>query len=58
MSRGTDMGRHIIRIPAADIQERLISPLSPMPGNFAELIPEVDFYHLLAYLLAQRTKEK
>jgi putative heme-binding domain-containing protein len=46
-----------VRVPAADVQERLLSPLSPMPGNFAELIPEDDFYHLLAYLLAQRTKE-
>jgi hypothetical protein len=24
-----------------------------MPSNFAELIPEPDFYHLLAYLLSQ-----
>ena len=46
-----------VRVPAADVQERLLSPLSPMPGNFAELIPEEDFNHLLAYLLAQRTKK-
>jgi putative heme-binding domain-containing protein len=46
-----------VRVPAADVQERLVSPLSPMPGNFAELIPEDDFNHLLAYLLAQRTKK-
>ena len=46
-----------VRVSAGDVQERLISPLSPMPGNIAELIPETDFYHLLAYLLAQRTKQ-
>jgi putative heme-binding domain-containing protein len=46
-----------IRVPAVNVQERLVSPLSPMPGNFAELIPEDDFNHLLAYLLAQRTKK-
>jgi hypothetical protein len=46
-----------IRVPAGEVQERLMSPLSPMPGNIAELIPESDFYHLLAYLLAQRTKQ-
>jgi putative heme-binding domain-containing protein len=46
-----------VRVPAGDVQERILSPLSPMPGNFAEQIPEPDFYHLLAYLLAQRTKD-
>lgn len=46
-----------VRVPAGDVQERLLSPLSPMPGNFAELIPETDFYHLVAYLLSQRTKD-
>jgi putative heme-binding domain-containing protein len=46
-----------VRVPAADVQERIVSPLSPMPSNFAELIPENDFNHLLAYLLAQRAKQ-
>jgi len=41
------------RIAADDIEESQISPVSPMPSNFAEVIPEPDFYHLLAYLLAQ-----
>jgi putative heme-binding domain-containing protein len=41
------------RIAADDIEESQISPISPMPSNFAELIPEPDFYHLLAYLLSQ-----
>ena len=46
-----------VRVPAGDVQERVLSPLSPMPGNFAEQISEPEFYHLLAYLLAQRTKD-
>lgn len=46
-----------LRTPLDDVQERLVSPLSPMPANWAEVIPDTDFYHLLAYLLAQRTKE-
>jgi hypothetical protein len=31
-----------------------VSPLSPMPANFAEQVPEADFHHLMAYLLALR----
>ena len=46
-----------VRVPVADVQERLSSPLSPMPANLVEQIPEEDFYHLLGYLLAQRPKE-
>jgi putative heme-binding domain-containing protein len=43
------------RISADDIDESEISPISPMPSNVAELIPEADFQHLLAYLLSQKT---
>ncbi|MGE5193893.1 MAG: PVC-type heme-binding CxxCH protein [Deltaproteobacteria bacterium] len=43
------------RIAADDIDESQISPISPMPSNVADLIPEADFQHLLAYLLAQKT---
>ncbi len=42
------------RIPANEIEESNISPISPMPSNFAEAIPEQDFHHLLAFLLSQR----
>ena len=42
------------RVPTADIEERLLSPLSLMPANFAETLPEADYRDLLAYLLAQR----
>ncbi len=46
-----------LRIDKATIDERSISPLSPMPANFAETISAADFNHLLAYLLAQRGKQ-
>jgi putative heme-binding domain-containing protein len=42
------------RIPKSTIAERAVSQLSPMPANLIDQIPEPDFYHLLAYLLAQR----
>jgi putative heme-binding domain-containing protein len=45
------------RVSKNMIQERQVSALSPMPSNFAEQISEPDFYHLLAYLLAQRAKQ-
>jgi putative heme-binding domain-containing protein len=43
-----------VRVPKDQIDERVVSQLSPMPANLADQIPEADFYHLLAYLLAQR----
>ncbi len=45
-----------VRIPESDVDERAVTNLSPMPGNVADLVPEADFYHLLAYLLKQRQK--
>jgi putative heme-binding domain-containing protein len=45
-----------IRLPTADIEDRTISNLSPMPANVAELVAEPDFYHLVAYLLSQAKK--
>jgi putative heme-binding domain-containing protein len=42
------------RIPTNTIEERAQAQLSPMPANVAELIPEQDFYQLMAYLLSQR----
>ena len=39
----------------ADIDERKLVPLSPMPANAAEKLSEAEFYDLLAFLLAQRT---
>lgn len=43
-----------MRVPANDVETRLVSQLSPMPANLSEQIPEEDFYHLLRYLLSQR----
>jgi putative heme-binding domain-containing protein len=43
-----------VRINKGEVAERGTSQISPMPANLAEQIPEPEFYHLLAYLLAQR----
>lgn len=45
-----------VRVPAKQVAERLVTGLSPMPGNFAELVPAQEFNDLLAYLLAQKVK--
>jgi putative heme-binding domain-containing protein len=42
------------RIPRSAVEERTTSPLSPMPANLVDQIPEKDFYSLLAYLLTKR----
>lgn len=47
-----------VRIPESDVEERAVTSLSPMPDNVADLVPETDFYHLLAYLLEQREKQE
>ncbi|HWB09399.1 MAG TPA: HEAT repeat domain-containing protein [Pirellulales bacterium] len=47
-----------LRLPLADIDDRVLSPLSPMPANVADLVPEGDFYDLLAFLLSQQQKPK
>jgi putative heme-binding domain-containing protein len=43
-----------IRVPKSSVEERSISPLSPMPANLTDQIAEDDFYRLLAYLLSRR----
>jgi putative heme-binding domain-containing protein len=45
------------RIPTKDIESNRETMLSPMPANFGDAIPEVEFNHLLAYLLEQKAKE-
>jgi putative heme-binding domain-containing protein len=45
-----------VRVPRDTIDEKIVSQLSPMPANFADEIPEAEFYHLMAYLLAQNVK--
>ena len=43
-----------VRVPKSSVVERKTSPLSPMPANFADQIPEDDFNRLLDYLLTRR----
>jgi putative heme-binding domain-containing protein len=43
-----------VRIPKSEIEDRTLSQLSPMPANLADQIPDPDFNHLLAFLLAQQ----
>ncbi len=43
-----------VRVPRKSVEERTTSQLSPMPDNFADQIREEEFYHLMAFLLAQR----
>jgi putative heme-binding domain-containing protein len=45
-----------IRVPKDAVAERSTSQVSPMPADLADKIPEPEFHHLLAYLLAQRPK--
>jgi putative heme-binding domain-containing protein len=51
-----DKGKEI-RIEKKQIEERTVSPISPMPANWADLIPVEEMNHLLAYLLAQKAKQ-
>jgi putative heme-binding domain-containing protein len=43
-----------VRVPKASVDDRQMSPLSPMPANLADSIGEDDFFRLLAYLLSKR----
>jgi putative heme-binding domain-containing protein len=43
-----------VRVPKSSVEDRTLSQLSPMPANLIDQIPEADFYHLLAFLLAQQ----
>jgi len=45
-----------VRIDKSLIEERAVSPLSPMPSNIVELMSEPESHHLMAYLLTQRAK--
>jgi putative heme-binding domain-containing protein len=44
-----------LRIAKKDIEERTVTQLSPMPANVIDQIPEAELYHLLGFLLEQRT---
>jgi putative heme-binding domain-containing protein len=45
-----------VRVPKKSVEERTVSPLSPMPANFVDQMPEADFNNLMAFLLTQRAK--
>jgi putative heme-binding domain-containing protein len=45
-----------VRVSKDEVEERGTSQVSPMPGNFAEQIPEADFNNLLAYLITLQSK--
>jgi len=45
------------RIPLKEIETNRETMLSAMPANFADVIPEADLYHIVAYLLTQKAKE-
>jgi putative heme-binding domain-containing protein len=46
------------RYAKADVEERVVSPMSPMPANWGEQMTEVELYNLLAFLLEQRAQLK
>jgi putative heme-binding domain-containing protein len=46
------------RIAKTDVDERNATTLSLMPANVHEIVPERDFYDLVAYLLQQKAKPK
>jgi putative membrane-bound dehydrogenase-like protein len=54
----SDSAAKPIRVAAADVTERIQSPLSPMPANISEIMPEADFYPLLSYLLSLKAGPK
>jgi putative heme-binding domain-containing protein len=43
-----------VRVAIADVDDRTLSQLSPMPANLVDQIPSADFNHLLSFLLAQQ----
>ena len=47
-----------VRVDAPAVDDRKLSQLSPMPANLVDQVEEADFYHLLAYLLAQRPADR
>ena len=53
-----DTAGKTLRLPKKEIVSDRETPLSPMPANFAQLLPEKDLYDLLAFLLQQRSPPK
>ncbi len=49
------MGKEV-RVSKNTVDDKRTLPSSPMPANFADQIPEAEFNHLMAFLLAQTVK--
>ncbi|HBB73284.1 MAG TPA: hypothetical protein DC048_02430 [Planctomycetaceae bacterium] len=47
-----DAGGREVRVPRASIEELAVTPLSPMPGNMADQVPEDALPDLVAFLRA------
>ena len=47
-----------VRVPKSSVEERSISPLSPMPANLTDQVGEADFYRLMAFLLSKRDERR
>jgi putative membrane-bound dehydrogenase-like protein len=45
------------QIPLKEIETNRETMLSAMPANFADVIPEGELYHIIAYLLDQKAKD-
>jgi putative heme-binding domain-containing protein len=45
------------RVATKEVETNRETNLSPMPANVADIVPEAEFRHLMAYLLAQRAAE-
>jgi len=52
-----DKGKEV-RVPADEIEERVVTRLSPMPDNLVDLLPETEFFNLVAFLLEQRQRSQ
>ena len=50
----SDVAGQEFSIPKADIVEQKLSPYTLMPAYFGELIPEEEYYALMAYLLNEK----
>lgn len=44
------------RLAVSDVEEQKTHPLSPMPADVTEKLPETDFHNLMAFLLKQTSK--
>ena len=44
-----------LRVPKGEIEERKVSPVSPMPADFADKLTEAEFQDLIAFLLSKKS---